>query len=1843
MVRHLIRPVLVLAKHVVAIGSSLLLLVYAVDVSSQCITDIAVPSDANPNDFYGFAVEMYGNEIAVGAYGDDDDPGGSSARMGSVRLYTNVNGQLQFEQFLPPTTDGHFGESLAMSSDVLVVGGHNLISTNKRATAVVYRKVSGLWVYEQTLKPSYPSSLGSDQKAIAIAIEANRIVLGIPGMFKGNYDYVPGAVIVYVRTEVGWEQEGPRLYSPNEDHFSEFGASVSISDGVIAVGEPRGLIPGSTKRGAVHLLTLVDEAWTVSQTVHAYGSGIPVRFGTTVVLEFGDLLVSDPKHYRGNIAARGGIFRFQKNADVWNQITPAIYPPVQDEGKNIEFGAAAAKHGTALLASAGFVTYLYRLNQPEDPIALIPSPSLETDPVPPRSISLYGDWSVLGAHHAQQAEVVLLNGPDCNGNRMVDQCDPDCDGDQIPDDCVLTCSPALDCNFNQVLDSCELNSHPLLMDSDGNGIPDRCDQYCCNVDVLRTESTFIYKNRMDVQGHVAIVGAPFDGNGKAQVYRFVDGHWTEDGAPLVGATGDNHKRFGSSVAIHGDLAVVGEDHHKQIREDTGELVTPGAVNVFRRVNGLWTLEQKLEITKTANDFPHNGQLFGAGLDTDGNKIVIGSPGWDLDTEFGQGRVYVYSFNGTEWSAEAKVHGRYDPDYNSCETSQKVGAGEHIGSSVALDGSRIAFNAPGHYLPCIKEEYTYPRFKSTCPDCISGAVGILEFDGNTWHEVMDGNKKLRIVAPTKRAPGDAFGHSVDLLDGRLLIGAPSSDIAPACNAYPNEEGLSCDAGAAYVFEYDGSAWLHKQTITLPDLGSFPNNGLSYRDYFGYSVVLDTDVLYVSAPGRDIMCPTNKFCDNGAVYRFENFAGTWEITKRLITLDHNLRPGRSLGASGRHVLTGHKAAIMFDLENDAPCNYGNEISEEDCNENNIEDTCELGIYPSLDCNGNGIIDSCELKENLVEDCNKNGVPDECDINYGVSKDCNDNDVPDECDLDNDTAHDCNQNGHLDSCDLESGTSKDCNGNGTPDECEIERGFEDDCNQNSVPDTCDISNGTSLDCNANLIPDECDMKEGDARDCNGNDVPDRCDILSGEESDCNANWIPDSCELDAGDLSDCDANGTLDICENGVCGQVSRFAHDGTSYDRYGSSVSAYGDVVAIGAPYHDVNCSGPCSSGSVYIYRRASDGYWKFEEQLSGKASGDRFGYSVSLYEEWLAVGAPWSGKGCSETNPNCGKGAVHLFKYVSGTWMEVSVFTGPVSTGAHFGTSVSLDALMLGIGAPEDEIETSPLTFEPCGSAHLYQLDPTEDTWTYETQLVSPFPEAGSSFGRSVDVEGTALPAKAIVGAYRETTTGGVIASGNAYVFLKDDYWGSGRQVNRQDAHSGDAFGYSVAVDGNLAVVGQPGIQSLENYVYLYDLTRDDLAPIARHGKLSSDQLGYAVDISGINILAGAPRVRRGGPPTFPWTGAARLFRYTGDTLEVFASIHQPTIVNGDLVGYSVGLSANSLVVGVPGDDTWLSTDRGSAIIQSVGNDCNGNGQVDSCEGSGLLSTQDCNENGIDDVGELPDCNENDIPDECEFPTDPMADTNDNLIHDDCESELSGVIYTLGSCALELDPDRPIYFVDADGEVYDAYVSAIGDDYTYYVVVPESSELGAIHFAVTTPETCQKLSIEVTPDSDQNNVNFTLACRAIISGKVMSCSEPLRNIKIAFIEDGGGTVTTTSDSHGFYCLELAENHGPGEVGMVLYTGGDGLQLMSGEKVPAAWAGTVNFKPLDCYELCPSANEGLIPWRWDCRRTYDLRCLSLYRKPQVPWFCRTLTYRSFDCRRLNRFFCPAISLDGFFAPD
>lgn len=139
-----------------------------------------------------------------------------------------------------------------------------------------------------------------------------------------------------------------------------------------------------------------------------------------------------------------------------------------------------------------------------------------------------------------------------------------------------------------------------------------------------------------------VVGAPGSINqnvrkGAAVVFRRDTAmRWTQKSGPLVDEFAHADDRFGGAVSILGDWNAVGSS-----RGDAGNLPDTGLVHVFRRVNGLWSVQ-------TSQLRPERALPEALGSDIAmGNGIVVGAA--PNATNFsgrviGTGRLYTFAPN-----------------------------------------------------------------------------------------------------------------------------------------------------------------------------------------------------------------------------------------------------------------------------------------------------------------------------------------------------------------------------------------------------------------------------------------------------------------------------------------------------------------------------------------------------------------------------------------------------------------------------------------------------------------------------------------------------------------------------------------------------------------------------------------------------------------------------------------------------------------------------------------------------------------------------------------------------------------------------------------------------------------------------------------------------------------------------------------------------------------------------------------------------------------------------------------------------------------------------------------------
>jgi putative cell wall-binding protein len=274
---------------------------------------------------------------------------------------------------------------------------------------------------------------------------------------------------------------------------------------------------------------------------------------------------------------------------------------------------------------------------------------------------------------------------------------------------------------------------------------------------LDAETSDFFGYSVAVYGDTAIVGAWGDSAdaGSAYVYVRSGTTWSfqQKIVPLDPAAGD---RFGLSVAISGDTAIIGAD----VSDANG--VDSGCAYVFVRSGTTWTEQQKIAPPGTGA-----GDRFGAAVALFGGTAVIGAL-CDDDRGTDAGSAYVFTRSGTTWSQQQKL------------TATDGAAGDYLGFSVAVCVDTIVVGA----------------FHDDDEGSSSGSAYVFARSGTTWAT----QKKL---TASDAEPGDEFGWSVAVSGGTIAVGARSNF------------GAVFDSGAAYVYTRSGAAWAEHPKLVAGD--------------------------------------------------------------------------------------------------------------------------------------------------------------------------------------------------------------------------------------------------------------------------------------------------------------------------------------------------------------------------------------------------------------------------------------------------------------------------------------------------------------------------------------------------------------------------------------------------------------------------------------------------------------------------------------------------------------------------------------------------------------------------------------------------------------------------------------------------------------------------------------------------------------------------------------------------------------------------------------------------------------------------------------------------------------------
>ena len=275
---------------------------------------------------------------------------------------------------------------------------------------------------------------------------------------------------------------------------------------------------------------------------------------------------------------------------------------------------------------------------------------------------------------------------------------------------------------------------------------------------------------VSLDGDTAIIGAPYDNDngdfsGSAYIFERSGTVWTEQ-AKLLASDGDIYDRFGYSVSIDRDTAIIGAPFNIDYGNESG------SVYMFIRNGKTWIEQIKLK--------PSDGgpvKVFGFSVSLEGEKAIIGDP---IDENNGahSGSAYIFIRNNTTWTEQTKL------------LPSDGTEGDAFGNSVSIDGDTVIIGA--------EDDDDNENF--------DGSVYIFTRNETTWTE------QAKLLAPDNKT-GNGFGCSVSLDGNTVLIGT----------TYDEDSGY--ESGSAILFIRNGETWVEQAKLIPSDGEDNTGFGLS----------------------------------------------------------------------------------------------------------------------------------------------------------------------------------------------------------------------------------------------------------------------------------------------------------------------------------------------------------------------------------------------------------------------------------------------------------------------------------------------------------------------------------------------------------------------------------------------------------------------------------------------------------------------------------------------------------------------------------------------------------------------------------------------------------------------------------------------------------------------------------------------------------------------------------------------------------------------------------------------------------------------------------------------------------
>jgi hypothetical protein len=765
----------------------------------------------------------------------------------------------------------------------------------------------------------------------SVALGQTLAALGSPYDNIGGED--SGVVWVHDTTSGALLQ---RLENPVRFKDSHFGWAVAVSGSLVAVGVPEDNT-GENDAGIVYVYNMASA--TPSVPTYVLSNPSPVEndsFGYSVAMSGNRLVVGAPKAGEGNSDA-GRVYVYDLASGT--PVTPVVQ--INNPSATTNFGHAVAIDGSKVVASAIQDTgtpgdtcrvHVFDVSTPTPGV-----PVVSLADASPSSDDHFGSAVAILGNRVAATAPLFDNGFTNSGAAYIYEIDSGTP--TVPVHTLTNPAAAAEDNFGNSVslagsrvvvgvgldDQGSTDSGTVVVYDLSSGTPTTPALTVANPVVGGDE----FGQAVSLCGNRLLVSAPDDDVGiagdvgAAYLFDLSTGTPATPQLTFSNASPSSHEEFGYSVAISGNLAVVGAQKDDKLTSNAG------SVSIFNLAAA--TPEQPILVIDNPNapGNSNSNDYFGTAVAIAGTKVAVSAYQEDTSSNNNVGVVYIYDTSSPTPGTPIRTL------INPAPLAQ-----DQFGNAVAMSGNLVVVgcskNDVGGFLDA-GSAYVYDLTSATptvpvatldnpgaATDdwfghsvAISGTtvvVGAHQNDagavdaGSVYvYDISSGTPTLPIRVLDNPTPSldDEFGYSVGVSGNRILVGCRLDDAG------------ATDTGSVYLYDLSApNPGSPVATLIHPD----PEN----EEYFGSSLAISGTRLVVGVPEDDVAAT-----DGGCGYVYEITSATFPApADRLVPENQSdsEQLGFAVAIDGTNVLmgaplhdantSGRGAAYLFDPDPPAP---------------------------------------------------------------------------------------------------------------------------------------------------------------------------------------------------------------------------------------------------------------------------------------------------------------------------------------------------------------------------------------------------------------------------------------------------------------------------------------------------------------------------------------------------------------------------------------------------------------------------------------------------------------------------------------------------------------------------------------------------------------------------------------------------------------------------------------------------------------------------------------------------------------------------------------------------------------